>query len=290
MSKAFVVYLRVSSNSQVEDGCSLSAMRARCEAYITAQGGTLVRVYTDEAYSGTLPPIRRPALAQLLQDMKEKADFNVVLTWRFDRISRNVRDLLNLDYEFRRCGVGLESVVELIDTKSPGGRVLFSVLGVFGEYEATSGGIRCRNAMASLTGQFLGGRPPLGYKVEGKRLIIDDNTKPIVEQIFREFLKRKNMTAVATVLNKVGVKSSYGKLFSSKKVQRILTNPVYKGAARWGFRKVKARGWGGDCIEKPGAVEKIIDEKVFDKVQRCIVARHAIPHVSENNLVGHRAK
>lgn len=278
--KRFVTYLRVSSSIQAEQGCSLAAMQARCEAYIAAQGGVMVRSYTDEAYSGTLPPARRPALAQLLRDMKEKVDFNVVLTFKFDRIARNARDLLNLDHEFRCAGVGLESVVELIDTRSPGGRVLFSVLGIFAEHEAVVGGIRCRNAMASLTGQFLGGRPPLGYKVEGKCLVVDGRTKPIVERIFQEFIKRKNMTTVATVMNEAGFVSSYGCQWSYKKIQRIITNPVYKGWAVFGRRVKKSRGWGGDLVEKPGVIEKIIDEKVFDRVQKCVAARRAIHQMS----------
>ena len=234
--KKYVVYQRVSTEEQANEGYSLNAMLEKCKHYIASQeGAELVRIYEDAGFSGTLPPSKRPALNQLLTDVKEKKDFTAVLCWKIDRLARNLRDMMNLEHLLRKLNVDLESVTEKIDTSSPSGRVLFSVISAFSEFESSQNAARTYNAMSSKVGQIhLGGYAPIGYKMVGGRMEIDPEKSVTVELLFKKFLTLKSMNQVAQYLNKSGLFTSNKKLWSHKTVKAVIVNPAYLGVRVWG--------------------------------------------------------
>src|SRR5678816_1246995 len=86
----------------------------------------------DEGISGTKDS--RPALDRLMKDAKARR-FDVIIVARFDRFARSVSHLLRALEEFAHLGVDFVSVSESIDTSTPMGKMIFTVLGAVAELE-----------------------------------------------------------------------------------------------------------------------------------------------------------
>jgi len=275
MSRKYVIYQRVSTEEQAAEGYSLKAMRERCEHYIQSQeDAELVKIYEDAGYSGTLEPSKRPALSQLLTDLKsKKVAFDTVLIWKLDRLSRSLRDTMNLEHILRKANVTLESVTERVDTSSPSGKMFFATIASFGEFESAQIGERTFNAMRSKVAEIpLGGNPPIGYRRHNKNLIVDMKQAEAVRKIFRKFLEVKNYSKVASFLNNRNICTAQGKIWNHKSIRRVLSNPTYAGSIAWNKRKGRLRcsnpleKW----IVKEGRHEAIVSKRVFDKVQNIL--------------------
>ena len=87
------------------------------------------RIYVDHASGATSS---RPALDQLLGQVRSG---DTVVIWRLDRLGRSLRHLIDLVAELEDRGVGLRSLTESIDTSTPGGRLIFHVVGSLAEFE-----------------------------------------------------------------------------------------------------------------------------------------------------------
>lgn len=102
------------------------------EQFAQARGWQLVGSYVDEGISGTKD--RRPALDRLMSDA-HKRKFDVVVCWRFDRFARSVSHLLRALENFNALGVAFVSLSENVDTTTPTGKMIFTVLGAVAELE-----------------------------------------------------------------------------------------------------------------------------------------------------------
>ena len=67
----------------------------------------------------------------------------------------------------------------------------------------------------------------LGYKIEDKHYVIDENTAPIVKKIFDMYISGKTMAEVIRYLNQIGAKTALGNEFNKNSICRILTNKKY---------------------------------------------------------------
>jgi len=127
-----VIYLRVSTEDQAKEGYSLEVQGEYFEAFAKRKGFNIFRTYQDDGISGY--STERPALKELLKDAKEKK-FDLVLVYKLDRFSRNLKDLLNLVDELSSYGVGFKSATETFDTTKSAGKLMFQQLGSFAEFE-----------------------------------------------------------------------------------------------------------------------------------------------------------
>jgi DNA invertase Pin-like site-specific DNA recombinase len=102
----------------------------------------------------------RPALARLLNEIIRPGDALVV--WKLDRLARSLRQLIETAAELEKHQIGLVSLTDNIDTTTPGGRLVFHVIGAISEFEAALIRERTRAGLvqARLQGK-VGGRPPL---------------------------------------------------------------------------------------------------------------------------------
>ena len=99
---------------------------------VEARGWTLVDSYVDEGISGSKDS--RPELNRLMADA-HKRRFDVVLVWKFDRFARSVSHLLRALETFASLGVSFVSLSEQIDTTTPYGKMVFTILGAVAELE-----------------------------------------------------------------------------------------------------------------------------------------------------------
>ena len=281
--KRYVIYQRVSTDEQAEQGYSLDAMYERCVFFIKSQDAELIRVFQDNGFSGRLPPGKRPALNELLSCVKDKSNqFDSVLVWRLDRLSRSLRDTVNIEYILRKNNIALESVSEKIDTSTAAGAMFFNTVANFAEFESAQIGERTWNAMSHKVGEvYLGGRPPYGYRRSGNTLEVYPEEAEIVKKVYSYYLRNKTYMGTARYLNQKGIPSPSGGQWSHMQVKFMLQNPVYIGHTVWNRKSRKLvrfkdkRKW---IIERDTHLP-IISERVFNKVRSMVGPKARAPEI-----------
>ena len=121
------IYCRVSTLDQSTDSQLLDLRR-----YVKERGWNLFKEYCDNGISGTTNS--RPALNELMNDVKKRR-FDVVLVWRFDRFARSTKHLILALEEFRNLGIDFISYQENIDTSSPLGSAIFTIISAVAQLE-----------------------------------------------------------------------------------------------------------------------------------------------------------
>ena len=229
------VYTRKSSEEGLDmEFNSLDAQREACEAYIASQkpeGWTLVPDrYDDGGVSGGT--LDRPALKRLLASV-EQGQVDVVVVYKIDRLSRSLMDFAKLVEVFERQNVTFVSVTQSFNTTTSMGRLTLNVLLSFAQFEREVIGERIRDKFAASRkkGMWMGGFVPLGYRVENRKLFINEEEAATVRRIFERFLKVGSATLVARALNAEGVNTRRGKPIDKGFLYKLLNNRVYIGIA-----------------------------------------------------------
>jgi len=126
-NKKVALYLRVSTREQDTD-MQLEILKQ----YSERRGFTIVEVYNEVGISGAIE--KRPELDRLMADAK-KRKFDVVLVFKFDRFARSTTHLLKALEEFRALGIDFISYSENIDTTTPVGKMVFTMVAAIAEFE-----------------------------------------------------------------------------------------------------------------------------------------------------------
>jgi DNA invertase Pin-like site-specific DNA recombinase len=123
------IYARVSTANNGQD----PAMQTReLKEYIGRRGWQLAGEYVDVGISGTKE--KRPELDRLMADAHRRR-FDAVIVWKFDRFARSVSHLLRALETFQALGIHFVSLSESLDTSTPAGKMVFTVLGAVAELE-----------------------------------------------------------------------------------------------------------------------------------------------------------
>lgn len=122
------IYARCSTNN----GQDPTMQTRELKEYIKRRGWQLAGEYVDVGISGTKE--KRPELDRLMADAHRRK-FDVVAVWKFDRFARSVSHLLRALDTFRVLGIEFVSLSESLDTATPAGRMVFTVLGAVAELE-----------------------------------------------------------------------------------------------------------------------------------------------------------
>jgi DNA invertase Pin-like site-specific DNA recombinase len=131
------LYLRVSTAGKSRRGEVIAfeqdpAVQEQPLRHLIAQRGwRLYQVYADRL-SGAKEA--RPGLNALMADARRGA-FDVVVVWRFDRFARSVKQLVLALEEFHSLGIDFISHQEALDTSTPMGRAMFTIIAAMAELE-----------------------------------------------------------------------------------------------------------------------------------------------------------
>ncbi len=157
--KRIAVYARVSTSDQSTESQLLDLRR-----YVRERGWDIFKEYVDEGISGTKDS--RPALNELMNDAKKRR-FDVVLVWRFDRFARSTKHLILALEEFKNLGIDFVSFQENIDTSSPLGSAIFTIISAVAQLERDIIAERVKAGLrrAKENGKKLG-RPKLSIDAE----------------------------------------------------------------------------------------------------------------------------
>src|SRR5712671_4051192 len=118
--------------STINHGQDVTMQTRELKEYIERRGWRLAGDYVDAGFSGSKQ--QRPELDRLMQDAHRRR-FDVVCVWRFDRFARSVSHLLRALETFKALGIDFVSYSEQMDTSTPAGKMVFTVLGAVAELE-----------------------------------------------------------------------------------------------------------------------------------------------------------
>ncbi|MBT6051178.1 MAG: recombinase family protein [Candidatus Scalindua sp.] len=179
MGKRVAIYVRVSTKDQ-----SVDMQLNDIEGYSKERGLNIFNIYKDSGVSGTKET--RPALGELMNDAK-KRKFDMVLVWRFDRFARSTKHLVTALHEFRHLGIDFISFQENIDTSSPLGEAIFTIISAMSKLE--------RDIIAERVKGGLRKAKANGKKLGRPKNIVD--TEKVIE--YRK--KNKSIRQIASELN-----------------------------------------------------------------------------------------
>jgi DNA invertase Pin-like site-specific DNA recombinase len=165
-----VGYVRVSTETQVSEGVSLEAQRARIEAWVEANSCELRGVHVDAGLSGGRAD-NRPALqAALAEVCRQKG---ALIVYSLSRLARSTKDAILIAERLERAGADLVSLSEAIDTSSAAGRLFFRLMAAMAEFERDVVAERTRTALAfkRSRGERVSRYAPFGYRFEAGQLV-----------------------------------------------------------------------------------------------------------------------
>jgi site-specific DNA recombinase len=225
--KKAVGYIRVSTDEQVKDGISLDNQAECITAYCKAKSWDLVQLITDEGKSAK--DLNRKGVKKLIASAKNK-EFDVLVIYRLDRLTRCVRDLGYLVQDvFDKNGVAFSSIQESFDTSNATGKLILNVLGSIAQWERetiierTRDGLRYKKAKLECYGPV-----PFGFELNGKKLLPNEQELVTVSRIIRLRHKLKySYRKIANMLNADGFRTRTGREWFASSIQIIANNEIY---------------------------------------------------------------
>ena len=253
------LYARYSSHKQ--NATSIEAQILEITAFAERLGYNIVEQYIDMAISGKSDD--RPEFLRMIED-SSKGKFSRILVYSLDRFARNRYDSARYKAKLKKNGVKVLSAKENI-SDDPAGIVMEGVLESMAEYYSAelSQKVNRNMLLNAEKGLYNGGFVPLGYRVieqdfdtyKKKKLVIDENTAPIVQAIFKMRANDIPVVEIIDFLNKNGYKTGKGTDFNKNSLQNLFKNKKYIGTTTYGEK------------EFPNTIPAIIDEDTFNKVQ-----------------------
>ncbi len=195
------IYARVSTTNHGQD---VTLQTRELAQFAEARGWKVVGSYVDAGVSGSKDS--RPELNRLMADA-HKRRFDVVCVWRFDRFARSVSHLLRALETFKALGIDFVSFSEQMDTSTPAGKMVFTVLGAVAELERSLIVERVRAGMrnARAKGKRVGRPPRTQLSMETRTAIAGCYANE--KTSFRALAKRFG-TSLGTVQRCVGIRQS----------------------------------------------------------------------------------
>ena len=213
-----VLYGRVSTREQVEEGHGIEAQLEKCVAFAKARGWEVVDVRTDPGISGGEAVARRPGLAQALETASQPN--TALVAYSLSRLSRSLTltSQLLLD-DKQKSPLRFASVTEPFDSTTSTGRMMLAILAAFAQYEREICGERTKAGLDAVRAK--------GYKL-GRKFYEEDNEVQAAE-IYRMYEREGySYQSLADQLNKQDVPTSMGRKWHPTQVRRIIKRQIAK--------------------------------------------------------------
>jgi site-specific DNA recombinase len=226
-----ISYTRTSTMKQ---DISLEAQEENIRAFCKIKGLEVSEVISDaDEFSGTLD---RPGMQRILQ-MVEAKEVDAVAIYRLDRMTRSVRDAINLVDLFNRKGVTFISVMESLDTKTPMGMFFVQMIAAIAELERRTICERTRVALQHIKSTGCPAGPaPYGYRaqerpevtVDGRKvkqrmpLVEDEQEQQTISVILADRAAKVPYRMIADRLNAAGYRTRTGGKWTHTAMARII--------------------------------------------------------------------
>ncbi len=211
-------YIRVSTQGQVEEGVSLSAQRAKIEAWCFANDYDLVGIYEDAGISGIKSDREGLQLA-----LAEAEKGTALVVYSLSRLTRSTKDMLHLSEQLEKRGTDLVSLTEKIDTTTAAGKMVFRMLAVLNEFERDQISERTKAALSHKKACGEKYAPvPFGYKELNGRLVEVQEEASIVAEILTLREQGSTLRDIATQLNDRGIEGKRGGKWYASTVRYLI--------------------------------------------------------------------
>ena len=231
-------------NQNGEDSFGLETQRNAIMKYCNDKGLELGQIYEDPALSGSLEALERPGLRGVLEAVQEG---DKVIVARLDRIARDARLSLCVEFEIRRAGAELISISEPYRWEDPTQKLLLNIIVCFGEFEKSliTSRLSSGRKTKARQGGYAGGKAPIGYTAERghKALILDEEKASTVRRVFelRDAKPDASLQKLADLLNSEGFTTKENSPFHAMQVKRVLDRRgIYEG--RYRYKGIEATG------------------------------------------------
>lgn len=250
-----VIYARYSSENQTEQ--SIDGQLRVCKEYAQRNGILILDTYIDRAMTGTND--NRPDFQRMIKDSSRK-EWNYILVYKLDRFSRDKYATAIHKRTLKNNGVKVLSAMENIPD-TPEGIILESLLEGMNQYYSAELAQKISRGMKEtrLKGNYQGGGIPYGYKIDGRKLVIDESRAEIVRFMYSQFASGVFVKDIISELTAKGILYK-NKRFATNTVYNILKNEKYSGVYKHGEEIID------------NMYPQIIDNELFEKVRKIVNA------------------
>ena len=272
------IWIRVSTEEQAH-GESPKNHEEKAKLYAKLKGWSVRAIYNLDGVSGK-SVIDHPETKRMLEDVKQGVIQGLIFS-KLARLARNVKELLEISDHFKKYNANLISIEESIDTSSPAGMLLFTVIGALAQWEREeiSARVSASVAIRAKQGKPLGGIGPYGYMWKDKKLVINPDEAVVIKDMFKIYLDKKTLLQTAKSIKDKGYKGRKG-ILNKTSIKRILTDPIYKGLRRANYTKSLGdkRNWKLKPKEEWvfTNIEPLVDKDMWEEVNR-IINKNAEP-------------
>ncbi len=267
MSNA-IIYTRVSTKNQAEEGYSLAGQENDCKQFAELNGYNVLKVFVEKGESAKTTD--RTELQCLMKyGSLHKKDIEALIVWKFDRLARNMQDFYFLNSYFNTLNIKVLSATE-VNGESATEKLTRNMLGAFAQFENDQKAERVTAGMqtAYLNGHWLW-RAPIGYIMKNGNVEPDPKTAHHVKKIFKLFSTGMyEQTQLIKIIEADGIK------INSNRMSRLLRNPLYMG---YMYKKK----WASEPIR--GIFEPLVSEQEFMKVQDILDGKKPIISAYKRN-------
>ena len=260
--KTAAIYARYSCDAQTEQ--SIEGQLHVCKEYAERNGIVILDTYIDRAMTGTND--NRPDFQRMIKDSAEKR-WNFILVYKLDRFSRNKFESVINRKKLSDNGVKVLSAMENIPD-TPEGIILESLLEGMNQYFSAELSQKVKRGMREtrLKGYYQGGGLPYGYRVEDRKIVVDEEQAENVRYMFEQFAKGVYVREIIEALTARGV-TYHGKPFAKNTIYNILKNEKYCGVYHHGEERID------------NMYPQIVPDEIFERVR----------NITESNKHGKRS-
>lgn len=257
-----VIYARVSSKEQQEEGYSLDSQIGLLRGYCLAKGFTVVEEIIE---AETAKAAGRSEFSRMCQLIKSGAA-NAIIVEKTDRLYRNMKDRVTIDDLSTDLHFVKESSILTPASKSSE-KFIHDIKLVMAKNYVDNLSEEAKKGMLEKAQQGIyPSHAPLGYinTISAGRRIIepDPRVSAQITLLFSLYATGDySVRDIAAEAIKIGVTSARGKRVSSSVIHQMLSNPIYIGRFRW------------NGIEYPGIHAPLVEQKVWDRIQRILSGR-----------------
>ena len=226
------LYERVSTEEQSKFGFSIADQEEALAEYCEKNSIKIVDHYKDEGISGAKPPLKRPALYRLIEDV-QAGKIDIILFTRLDRWFRSVKEYFKVQEILDKHGVQWKAIRENYDTTTANGQMAITIFLAVAQNERDKGAERVKAVLKSKRKNkeacFGGPHKPMGYmKQEDEkgipRLVKDPEEEEMTQEFWNILVKHNNLNMAIRHMQDV-----HGVTKSPKTWLRIARSPFYCG-------------------------------------------------------------
>lgn len=229
--KRAIIYTRVSSKRQADDGLPLESQLASCRAKAEQLGAEVLREFVDSGISGTTD--KRPAFQEAI-NYCSLMNVDYFITWSSSRFARNLLDAGRYKLVLQTYRTRLTYASSDVDVSTDDGWLMDNFFALFDEHVSRRVSSDTRRSMLKAAGDgfFTGARVPFGYASmpDGKRrrLVPHPGEAETVKRMFDMSLQGFGVKIIAMTLNEAGTLLR-GRRWAKNTVNFMLSNEVYRG-------------------------------------------------------------